>query len=84
MSMKSTLDECHNYLDIMDEISSLLEDKSIEFTTNASKREIIVKERKKREIKKIVETLPIPKMVLYLLVDVTSAKGRTYIRQKMK
>lgn len=84
MSMKSTLDKCHEHLDIMDEISSLLEDESIEFTTNASKKEIIVKEKNKREIKDLVETLPIPKIVLYLLVDVTSAKGRTYIRQKMK
>lgn len=84
MSMKSTLDKCYDHLDVMDEISSLLEDESIEFTTTASKREIIVKEKKKREIKNLVETLPIPKMVLYLLVDVTSAKGRTYIRQKMK
>ena len=82
--MKSTLDKCHEHLDIMDEISSLLEDESIEFTTNASKKEIIVKEKNKREIKDLVETLPIPKIVLYLLVDVTSAKGRTYIRQKMK
>ena len=82
--MKSTLDQCHEHLNVMDDISSLLEDESIEFITNASKKEIIVKKKKKREIKDLVETLPIPKLILYLLVDVTSTKGRTYIRQKMK
>ena len=84
MNMKSTLDQCHEHLNVMDDISSLLEDESIEFITNASKKEIIVKKKKKREIKDLVETLPIPKLILYLLVDVTSTKGRTYIRQKMK
>lgn len=84
MNMKSTLNMCHDHLDVMDNISSLLEDKSIKFTTNASKNEIVVKSKKKREIKDLVETLPIPKLILYLLVDVTSTKGRTYIRQKMK
>ena len=84
MNMKSTLDQCHEHLNVMDDISSLLEDESIEFITNASKKEIIVKKKKKREIKDLVETLPIPKLNLYLLVDVTSTKGRTYIRQKMK
>ena len=82
--MKSTLDQCHEHLNVMDDISSLLEDESIEFITNASKKEIIVKKKKKREIKDLVETLPIPKLILYLLVDVKSTKGRTYIRQKMK
>lgn len=70
-----------SHKDIMSDIKKSLEKKKISYS--ASQSEIFVENGDKKEIKKIVESLPISKDDLWLLIEIVKAKNNVYIRQKI-
>lgn len=69
---------------IIDNIEDLLSDKNINYKTNTSNTEIVVKGSNKEEIYDIIRSLPISSVLLYMIVDVHQVKDKVYIRKKIK
>ena len=81
----STMRDCQKYTEnIMADIVDLFEKESISFTSNASTSEIVVNDKDKKEISDLIRTLPIPKSVLYFVLDICQVKKNVYIRKKIK
>ena len=78
------MESCKEINNIMDDIASLLEENSIDFTRNASANEIIVSNETKKNINNLIRTLSIPKIVLQIILDVCEIKNNVYIRKKIK
>lgn len=69
---------------IIDNIEDLLSNKNINYKTNTSNTEIVVKGSNKEEIYDIIRSLPISSVLLYMIVDVHQVKDKVYIRKKIK
>ena len=69
---------------ILENIEDLLSDKNINYKTNTSNTEIVVKGSNKEEIYDIIRSLPISSILLYMIVDVHQVKDKVYIRKKIK
>lgn len=69
---------------IIDNIEDLLSDKNINYKTNTSNTEIVVKGSNKEEIYDIIRSLPISSVLLYMILDVHQVKDKVYIRKKIK
>lgn len=83
-NIKKALKECEKYKsDIMDKVIHLLSSKSIKFTSNKKKTELVLSDTKEKEIKSLLlENLSIPKDTVKLLIDVKESNNHVYIRQK--
>lgn len=73
-----------NISDIMDNVEFLLTENNINYLTNASNTEIVVKDSTKKEVISLINSLPIANMLLCMILDISSTKGKVYIRKKMK
>lgn len=82
-NMQRDLEECKKYLDILGTITEELESNGIKVDTN-KKHELVVLKKNKKDIESLIYSLPIPKMVLMLLIDIKEIKGSVHIRQIMK
>lgn len=69
---------------IMDNIEEVLSDNKIDYKTNTSKTEIVIKDSNKEEITKLILSLPISSILLYMIIEFSEAKGKVYIRKKIK
>lgn len=72
--------ECHMY-SIMPELSELLKKNNISF--DYTENEIIVQSSDIDYIKKIINTLPVAKVILKMMLSVTLIDKLIYIRQKI-
>lgn len=73
-----------NISNIMDNVELLLTENNINYLTNASNTEIVVKDSTKKEVISLINSLPIANMLLCMILDISSTKGKVYIRKKMK
>lgn len=73
-----------NISNIMDNVESILTENNINYLTNASNTEIVVKDSTKKEVISLINSLPIANMLLCMILDISSTKGKVYIRKKMK
>lgn len=70
---------------IMKDVAGALANKNIQYVYSANYEEIVVDEKTKKEIKDLIRTdVDMPAMVLEILIGVTEAKGKVYIRLKKK
>ena len=69
---------------IMDNIEKVLSDNKIDYKTNTSKTEIVIKDSNKEEITKLILSLPISSILLYMIIEFSEVKGKVYIRKKLK
>lgn len=69
---------------IMDNIEEILSDNKIDYKTNTSKTEIVIKDSNKEEITKLILSLPISSILLYMIIEFSEVKGKVYIRKKIK
>lgn len=69
---------------IMDNIEKVLSDNKIDYKTNTSKTEIVIKDSNKEEITKLILSLPISSILLYMIIEFSEVKGKVYIRKKIK
>lgn len=69
---------------IMDNIEKVLSDNKIDYKTNTSKTEIVIKGSNKEEITKLILSLPISSILLYMIIEFSEVKGKVYIRKKIK
>lgn len=75
--------KCKDYSSILDDIKVKLDSEKIVYS-QSSKHEIIVENKSQKEIESIISTLPIPKIIIFLMIDIISAKNKVFIRKKMK
>lgn len=68
--------------DIIQDIKKLLSNKNINFS--ASQSEIIIEGKTKKEVCALIDSLPIPKQQLPLLLDVVEAKKKVFIRTRIR
>ena len=69
---------------IMDNIEKVLSDNKSDYKTNTSKTEIVIKDSNKEEITKLILSLPISSILLYMIIEFSEVKGKVYIRKKIK
>lgn len=67
---------------ILDDVAKVLTKNSVKFS--ASQAEIVIKDRKKKEICGLISSLPIDTCTLKCLLDVVEAKKKLYIRKRIK
>ena len=67
---------------ILDDVAKVLTKNSVKFS--ASQAEIVIKDRKKKEICGLISSLPIDACTLKCLLDVVEAKKKLYIRKRIK
>lgn len=67
---------------ILDDVAKVLTKNSVKFS--ASQAEIVIKDRKKKEICGLISSLPIDDCTLKCLLDVVEAKKKLYIRKRIK
>lgn len=82
-NFKIDMNSCKKYSDIMDDVERALSENGIEYE-KASKNEIVVLNKTKKEVSKIIQSLTIPQMVIYLMLNITELKKKIYIRKKVK
>ncbi len=81
MPVKEKIDTARReYPDIMSLINTKLFDEGLVYY--ASQKEILIPNRSKEEVLKIIYSLPIDADTLFILVDVIEAKKKVYIRKK--
>ena len=81
MPVKEKIDTARReYPDIMSLINTKLFDEGLVYY--ASQKEILIPNRSKEEVLKIIYSLPIDADTLLILVDVIEAKKTVYIRKK--
>lgn len=81
MPVKEKIDVARReYPDIMSRINTKLFNEGLVYY--ASQKEILIPNRSKEEVLKIIYSLPIDADTLFILVDVIEAKKKVYIRKK--
>ena len=83
MSVEKQIKETRNYKNILDDVCKILDKNSVKYT-RTSQSEIVVNDRKKKEIKGFVLSLPnMTKESLTILLDIVETKKCTYIWKKL-
>ena len=81
MSVENKIDAARSkYPNIMSLINTKLFEEGVHYF--ASQKEIIVPKKDKKEVLKIIYSLPIDAETLFILVDVIGAKDKVDIRRK--
>lgn len=87
-SLKTCYNESKNYSDkIMGDVTGVLDNKGISYTTKSSGAEVIITGNGQSEssiVSLLNDNLNIPKDVISLLLDVVEVSDIIYIRQKTK
>ena len=81
--MKDDLLKCKDYSNIIDEIEKALDNEGIP-VVKTSKNQLVVKDKTKKEIESVINTLTIPKVIQILSLSVKESNGSVYIRRKIK
>lgn len=85
--MKDVLNTCKEYIqDIIPVICSILDEKKIEYKNTENEIYINIDDANdEKKIKSIIlSTLPIPKVVVNILVEIIKVDSVLYIRKKIK
>lgn len=85
--MKDVLNTCKEYIqDIIPAICSILDEKKIEYKNTENEIYINIDDvNDEKKIKSIIlSTLPIPKVVVNILVEIIKVDSVLYIRKKIK
>ncbi len=87
-SLKTCYNDSKNYSDkIMGDVTGVLDNKGISYTTKSSGAEVIITGNGQSEnsiIKLMNDNLNIPKDVISLLLEIVEVSDIVYIRQKTK
>lgn len=81
--MKDDLLKCKDYSNIIEEIEKALDNEGIP-VVKTSKNQLVVKDKTKKEIESVINTLTIPKAIQILSISVKESNGFVYIRRKIK
>lgn len=77
------MNTCKEYSGIMDSIEEVLGNNDIEYE-KISNNEIMVPNKTKKEVSKLIHSLTIPSVVIYLMINIIELKKNVYIRKKIK
>ena len=77
------MNTCKEYSGIIDSIEEVLSNNDIEYE-KISNNEIMVPNKTKKEVSKLIHSLTIPSVVIYLMINIVELKKNVYIRKKIK
>lgn len=81
--MKDDLLKCKDYSNIIEIVEEALDNAGI-ICVKTSMDQLVVKDKTKKEIESVINTLTIPKVIQILSLSVKESNGSVYIRRKIK